>query len=99
MQHRTIPVSYLHQHSNQQRLSRYKAGEKTGSVSGPPPPVSSEVTDDIMASTKSDPEGVNVPGKDEPTDGQDVKQADQGSGGSGNSSRIMTHLWKAAKSC
>jgi len=40
------------------------AGEKTGPVSGRPPPVSSEATDAILSSANSDAKGVNAPGQD-----------------------------------
>ena len=40
------------------------AGEKTGPISGQPPPVSSEATEAIISSAEKDPKGINAPGQD-----------------------------------
>lgn len=40
------------------------AGEPTGSVTGPPPPVSGDVTSAIQDATKKDSMGQNVGGQD-----------------------------------
>ena len=37
---------------------------KTGSVSGPPPPVSSDIIDDIVSASEKDTMGVNAPGQE-----------------------------------
>ncbi len=42
-----------------------EAGEPTGSVSGPPPPVSDGVTSAVQAAAKKDPAGQNDPGEDQ----------------------------------
>lgn len=41
------------------------AGEPTGSVSGPPPKVSSEVTSAAQSAAQNDSIGQNVPGEDQ----------------------------------
>ncbi|KAK5009949.1 hypothetical protein LTR28_012576 [Elasticomyces elasticus] len=39
-------------------------GEKTGPVTGPPPPVSNEATDAILGAAEKDTEGQSSPGRD-----------------------------------
>lgn len=46
-------------------LTRYQlAGAKTGPVTGPPPPTSSETTSEILGSAEKDPVGQHQGGKD-----------------------------------
>ncbi|KAL1302287.1 hypothetical protein AAFC00_002705 [Neodothiora populina] len=45
--------------------SHNPTGEKTGPISGQPPPVSSEITDDIMSSAENDLNGTNAPGQED----------------------------------
>lgn len=40
------------------------AGEKTGPVSGQPPPVSAEATEALVSASEKDPQGQNAPGRD-----------------------------------
>ena len=47
-----------------QTLTSCVAGIKTGPVTEPPPPVSKEVTSDILANSEKDPKGHNTPGQD-----------------------------------
>ena len=46
-------------------LTFLEAGEPTGSITGPPPPVSDEVTSSIQNAAKKDSMGQNVAGKDQ----------------------------------
>ena len=46
-------------------LTFYEAAEPTGSVSGPPPPVSKDVSSIVQNAAKKDSMGQNVPGKDQ----------------------------------
>lgn len=49
---------------------------KTGAVSGPPPPVSSDVADDIASSSEQDPKGTSVPGEEDLKIGDDSKTSE-----------------------
>ena len=54
------------------------AGMKTGPVTEPPPPVSSELKDALVSSSEQDPKGHNAPGQEDlsqgATDGSGKKE-------------------------
>jgi hypothetical protein len=68
---------------NDQDLSRvlteFEAGEPTGSVSGPPPELSDEVSQALQRAAKDDPLGQNIAGKDK--QGNNAGQAVMGEAG------------------
>ena len=55
------------------------AGEPTGSVSGPPPHVSSDITSAVQNAAQKDSTGQNVPGKDQQNN--DIGQTVMGEAG------------------
>lgn len=62
-----IPIRATHSAVENKALTRADlatAGEKTGPVSGQPPSVSAEVTNDILASANKDPKGTSAIGQD-----------------------------------
>lgn len=72
MQPPTTPVS--HKDSNSNATDEETAGHPTGSVSGPPPPVSSETSAALKDEASKDSTGQNAAGQDKVgnADGQTV---------------------------
>ncbi len=67
------------------KTDNLKAGEPTGSVSGPPPPVSDDLSSAVQNAARSDSMGQSVPGKD--MQGNDIGQTVMGEAGKEKTSK------------
>ena len=65
------------------------AATPTGSVSGPPPPVSNDVTAVVQDAAKKDAIGQNIPGKDQ--QGNDIGQTVMGAAGKEKTAKERMH--------
>lgn len=65
-------LSSLRYHSS---LRFLLAGEKTGPITGQPPPVDKDVASDLLGSSEKDPVGQSAPGRDggDPEAGKKIK--------------------------